>query len=94
MDDLRRLYYRIEEEVTWSGFVGMLLAGGVLVFSAIQAIWAPLLMNTFLCVTVFATFLFVVVYQRCLERVRVLTRAVAFADDEERALLLTLEDEA
>lgn len=92
--DFQRLHYRVEEEISWTELGGVGLAGVIMILMIVQALWAPLALMTFMGVSVFLTFLFTIIYQRCLERVRALVRAVAFVEDEEREKLLALEDEA
>lgn len=94
MYEFKRLHYRIEEEVEWSELTALILALGLAALCAIQVIWKVLEWDAVLIIFSMLTFVFVIIYQRCLERVRALIRAVAFADDEEREKLLTLEDEA
>lgn len=92
--DLQRLHYRVEEEISWTELGGIVLVGVIVILMLVQALWAPIALMTFMSIIVFLTFLFTLAYQRCLERVRSLVRAVAFVDDEEREKLLALEDEA
>jgi hypothetical protein len=93
MDDFKRLHYRVEEDISWSELMGIGLVALVVLTIGIQAIWAPMAMTTFLSVITFLVFLFIVIYQRCLERIRALVQAIAFVDAEERNKLLMLEDE-
>jgi hypothetical protein len=83
----------VEDEVSGYEITGILLAFTMISTSLIQAIWTPMTPYTYYSVLIFLTFLYVFLYQRCLERVRAVVRAVAFADDEEQNLLLMLEDE-
>lgn len=92
--DFQRLHYRVEEEISWTEIGGLGLVSVIVILMLVQAIWAPIAFMTFIAIITMLTFLFTLVYQRCLERVRALVRAVAFVDDEEREKLLALEDEA